>query len=111
MDTASSLRLLILPLVMNVKISRFIIHRRHRELVVEWPSGPFSLLSIINFFRLALCLRIGPRYIASTVTVDEYERPSCKKRTSRLLGAKVSFKKDMSDGETVFVWIRFRLSW
>lgn len=96
---------------MNVRISRFIIHRRHLELVVVCPSGPFSLLSIINFFRLALCRRIGPRYMASTVTVDEYERPSCRKRTSRLFGARVSFKNEMRDGETVLVWIRFRFSW
>lgn len=96
---------------MKVRISRFSIHRLHLELVVVCPSGPFSPLSIINFFRLARCLFIGPLYIASTVTVDEYDRPSWRNRTSRLLGAKVSFRKEMSDGETVLVWIRLRFSW
>lgn len=99
------------PLVMNVSISRFNIHRRHLKLVVVCPSGPFSPLSIISFFKLALCLRMGPRYIASTVTVDEYDRPSCRKSTSRLFGASVSLRKEISEGETVFVCMRFRLSW
>ena len=49
--------------------------------------------------------------MASTVTVDEYDRPSCKKRTSRLLGASVSLRKEIKDGETVLVWIRFRFNW
>lgn len=36
-------------------------------------------------------------------------RASWRKRTWRLLGARVSLRKEMSAGETVLVWIFFRL--
>ena len=109
METASSRRRFIRPLVMNVRISRFSIHLLHLELFVACPSAPFSLLSIINFFKLPRCRRSGPRYIASTVTVDVYDLPSWRKSTSKLLAGSVSLRKDISEGDTVLVCIFLRL--
>ena len=49
--------------------------------------------------------------MASTVTVDAYVRHSWRNSTSRLFGARVSFKNEMSEEETVFVCTRLRLRW
>jgi hypothetical protein len=60
METANSLKAPMRPLVIKVKISLVSIHLLHLDPAFVCPSTPFSPLSIISFFKLALCLRIGP---------------------------------------------------
>lgn len=48
--------------------------------------------------------------MASMETAEAYERVSCRKRTSRLLGARVSLRKEMRAADTVLVWTFLRRS-
>ena len=62
MAMLNSRRLLMRPLVMKLRTSRFGIHALHRVLSDELvgPLGIRSELSSINFLRLALCRFKGP---------------------------------------------------
>lgn len=76
----------------------------------EFPLG--SLLSIMSFLRLPLCRLMTPLKMASIRTAEVViNLESCRKKTSKVFGARASLMKLMSEVEAVLVWIflRFRL--
>ena len=133
MAILNSRRLFIRPLVMKLRTSRFGIQALHRVLAEE-SLGLVGIpleLSSISFLRLARCRLSGPLNIASCryqsqhikknprpdgiltiVTVVPAERfRSWRNSVSRVLGAKVSFKKEIKAGEAASVCIFFRFRW
>lgn len=73
------------------------------------PLGIFVELSSMSFCKLDRCRFIGPLKMASIVTVLACDLRSWRNRTSRVFGAKVSFKKAMSaaDTQSVCIFLRF----